>query len=883
MPHQDIESFEGTVTWSWLWELSAKEAKMTTKKSDMSIAMEKIGTSESKITVKIGISLLEQFSQHLYSSPQKAFEELISNSWDACADFVDIQIPEDLTNPKATITVLDNGTSMDAKGLQELWHIAHSPKQDHREQHGRRTVGKFGIGKLSTYVLANHLTYICKAGDGIIRRVTMEYDKIGASGEADGLVEDLDLDLYEVIEEDLEKALLEIPNGKEIYSRLKHLKNGNFHVEEDISDEDDEFCAEKLELNRESSGTWTLAILSSLKEVGRDLKLGILRRMLRAALPLSTEMKIQLNSEMLTSSKIDVEVSRTWNLGPSFPIKKFQRNEDGSDSEPIKIKSSKTPIPHLIIPGIGRVTGTVQLFEGSISGGKSDKRGGSNGFYINVLGRIVNQNDPSFGEKNLSHAAWSRFRMTVRADGLDEYLTINREQFREDSSLKTFRAFLRQAFNLARSSYDEDEGVVLPDGGDILVKSLGALSLTPLRSAVSETLRIGAPPLPNLFDDQGVENREETRKKWNQNTDKSIRKALKTVKFETIQDKSFVKFRISENSIIINKWHPFVAEHSRSKSQRELLRTIGMVNLLSDIYALESGIEPEKLHQVREFRDRLMRFRAYEQRKSGIHIAQILRKTGSTNSKEFEVILADALRYIGWEVEVKGGRGDPDGVAKAFLISNKQFYSFTYDAKSAQSGIAATADLKLDGVNEHKRRYNADHALVVAPGFQDGAAATRAKQLGITLITASDLGKLLEITVELGAIPLGVLKEVFQYHNPREVSQWVAQIEEKLATKRKLTIDVFLQALGTLKGKLPGTFHYSFIAFACKNYLKLDDIDDNDEKDIGAIAKGMSILVPDLIDYDDSTGAVMVNATPERVAKAVGAQIEKLKLNGEGD
>ncbi len=35
--------------------------------------------------------------KQLYSSPQKAFEELISNGWDAGADYVDVRIGFDLT------------------------------------------------------------------------------------------------------------------------------------------------------------------------------------------------------------------------------------------------------------------------------------------------------------------------------------------------------------------------------------------------------------------------------------------------------------------------------------------------------------------------------------------------------------------------------------------------------------------------------------------------------------------------------------------------------------------------------------------------------------------------------------------------------------------
>ena len=39
-----------------------------------------------------------------------------------------------------------------------------------------------------------------------------------------------------------------------------------------------------------------------------------------------------------------------------------------------------------------------------------------------------------------------------------------REKFRERRELKIFRAFLRRAFNKARTLYDSDENVGMPDG-----------------------------------------------------------------------------------------------------------------------------------------------------------------------------------------------------------------------------------------------------------------------------------------------------------------------------------------------------------------------------------------------------------------------------------
>ena len=117
--------------------------------SDSKIAPDTVGKEAArKIPVELSAQFLKHFSEQLYSSPQKAFEELISNGWDAGADCVDIRISEDLKDSNATLCVLDNGASMDEAGLRELWHIAFSPKRDTPVQNGRKIIGKFGIGEL---------------------------------------------------------------------------------------------------------------------------------------------------------------------------------------------------------------------------------------------------------------------------------------------------------------------------------------------------------------------------------------------------------------------------------------------------------------------------------------------------------------------------------------------------------------------------------------------------------------------------------------------------------------------------------------------------------------------------------------------------------------
>jgi hypothetical protein len=189
------------------------------------VTAKQIGRPRANIPVEISTRFLEHFSEQLYSSPQKAFEELISNGWDAGADCVDIRIPTDLSAADATMTVFDNGSSMNEQGLRDLWHIAFSPKRDHPVQHGRHVVGKFGIGKLATYVLASRLTYICKSNDGIIRRVTMDYGDIDRKAKADRLVSELHLDLFEVQEEELEEALANVVDGRITIGLIKNGTN----------------------------------------------------------------------------------------------------------------------------------------------------------------------------------------------------------------------------------------------------------------------------------------------------------------------------------------------------------------------------------------------------------------------------------------------------------------------------------------------------------------------------------------------------------------------------------------------------------------------------------------------------------------------------------
>ena len=145
------------------------------------INLTNIGTEIDKINVEISYKIIELFSAGLYSSPNKAFEELICNSYDAFATKVSVYISPDLSSEDAYIMVVDNGEGLSQEEFKGLWKIGESNKRKTPERDKKRLqIGQFGIGKLSTYILARKLTHISfKSGKYLM--TTMDYGAISAA------------------------------------------------------------------------------------------------------------------------------------------------------------------------------------------------------------------------------------------------------------------------------------------------------------------------------------------------------------------------------------------------------------------------------------------------------------------------------------------------------------------------------------------------------------------------------------------------------------------------------------------------------------------------------------------------------------------------------
>lgn len=97
-----------------------------------------IGKKTDQVVVSISYRIIELFSGGLYSSPNKAVEELVTNAYDALATDVRLLVPGNVAAEDATIWVVDNGESMDVAGLHELWQIASSNKRVDEDARSRQ-------------------------------------------------------------------------------------------------------------------------------------------------------------------------------------------------------------------------------------------------------------------------------------------------------------------------------------------------------------------------------------------------------------------------------------------------------------------------------------------------------------------------------------------------------------------------------------------------------------------------------------------------------------------------------------------------------------------------------------------------------------------------
>lgn len=745
-----------------------------------------LGQNIGSIDVRLGRRMLELFSGGLYAAPNKAVEELVANSFDAGARNVHV-----LARPAAgegTIAVIDDGGGMDAEGLKRHWFIGRTDKRLLQNTPlGRKQIGKFGIGKLATYVLANRLTHVSKCGRDYYS-ASMEYSAISnrTNGEV-GSEDPVTIPLFRMTEAEAKRAVSEWVDTP-LFKRSKVRLFG-----------------------KDSPKTWTVSVMSDLKPMSDRIREGRLAWVLRTALPLQADFAVWLNGEKIRPSKEDRDPIKRWVLGRD--IESLPRPApEASASEDAHLPPSSEHRFGLDVEGLGRVTGHAEMYESALTG-KSDDWGRSSGFFVYTRGRLLNEADGHFGiqPNELRHGTFSRFRAVVHIDKLDDVLRSSREAVGDSEAASAARDVLRGIFNTVRKAMDEYDRGNAPDERLANRVSAGPASLS--RRPIAALARAVAEGKAQSFHlviptHESADKLEEILAALDEsvmNPETFIRG--RRMDADGDPEDVIAKFDVKSRLLRLNSRHPFVTvfdEVFANQRHSLPLELLVMKDVINEARMYQDGQDPDRIEDAVLTSDTLLRHLAHASgRKSPSYVAAALE--GAAAPRELEKCVCDALQSLGFGVRQMGKAGEPDGVAEAVLAAGRarsvRGYKVSIEAKSKKEDRPIPAkDVDVSAVARHCREHGCDHAVVVGPSFQGegkrgesalaksiSAACSKgtggAGRITIALITARDLARLVRLRL-VKQVGLEKIREMLsECRMPGECKAWVDSIAEA-AVKR---------------------------------------------------------------------------------------------------
>ncbi len=827
-----------------------------------------IGKETKTVDVRISYKIIKLFSEGLYSSPNKAIEELVCNAFDADAKNVHVIIPIDNAAPDAAIAVVDDGESMDYAGLVDHWIIGRSSRMTRLSTAKRKQIGKFGIGKLATYVLAHRLTHICKK-KGKYYSVSMNYRDIAGDAESgvfedEGKKEKVELPFRELTEVQAKRAVNRwITGSKKGYKALKLF-------------------------GKNASPSWTVAIMSELKDMIANLTPGRLKWVLRTAMPLRDDFKLYLDGNRIVSSK-GKKAARKWIIGKDImPDDLEAAKVEFDETEDEKVGKDDIHRYGVSNSKVGRISGYIELYDDRLDTGKSAENYRSNGFFVHAHGRLINEEDGHFGipANELSHGTLSRFRAIVHADGLDNELRSSRENVRECTTVKDFRNVLKAMFNIARREWNKREKERKPGAKFASTVQNTPYSLTqlPIVSLLSQALKGKATPRYLRYTvGLGKAEREEYLQNIEDRIEKQENMVLSSELRELSLSERLAVFDIDTGTLLINRQHPFVAhfldEYENVKVSLPLeLLAMSEVLLEANLYQL--GIRANEIESIMDVRDELFRMLAKATaRKNAYLIAQEL-LDAATDKKELEIALVGAFNSMGFEAIRLGGSKKPDGIATAVLGACEddvpQRYKVSLEAKSKEKegGKVSNSSVRISTIARQRKDYECDHAIVVGPDFpaagtvlQDEISEDRKQtRKTITVMNIADLARLVRLRPLKRLGPLEI-RTLFQCKMPCDCKKWVDEI-----SKKEVEIPKYRDILEVI-WKRQKKRHNERVEFGTVAAKLEDRKIDYTKRKIIEICKSLEGMAPECIACRDNT--VELRLKPDMVLERIKGETEK--------
>ena len=833
-----------------------------------------IGDKTDNIEVRLSYRIVELFSEGLYTSPNKAVEELVANSFDAGAQKVHVLLSSNLHGQDATIAVFDDGEGMDQEGLKRHWLIGISNKRRLSAlPRGRQQIGKFGIGKLATYVLANRLTHISKCG-GRYYSTSMDYRTIDrrVNGEIEPRMPIRNA-LRELTAEQAKQAI-------EPWTGTAAFK-----------------AARTVLFGKRSPESWTFSIMSSLKPKVHEIKLGTLGWVLRTALPLRPDFGIWLNGQALESSKEGKGLLKRWVLGKELVKLPRPRPKLITTSEDVNLSEFSEHRFGLDVPGLGRITGYAEAYQDLLTG-KSDEIGRSHGFFVYVYGRLLNVDDGHFGisPDELRHGTFGRFRLVVHMDGLDKGLRSNREAVGEGPLLDTAQDVLRAIFNAVRPTIETHDSDEAPGAklARVLAASPASLSRRPIvdlsRAVATGRSKSRYLIVPKYESDEELEAFFVDLEKRAADESERFITGI-NIDFEGSSRDGIARFDTQSGTLRLNGWHPFVATFHDEFTNKRLgqpLELLAMAEILTEAHLHVIDVSASKIEHFLSARDQLLRNLTNESgRQSALSLANALSEARNSPDR-LEKAVCDVFRSLGFDVTPLGKRGEPDGVASAHLSADEQgksrHYRVSLEAKSKETS-GATVSAKGVGiatVAQHRDKRECEHAIVIGPAFPTSGGDTSAlgaqikadreksRATGvtktITLITVDDLARLVRLR-PVKQIGLQKLRELFEKCSlPDESAAWVESIRQTAVEKppyRKI-----VETIEALQKKYRKAFvNYSALRVALSHMTP--PVEYETDEDLFELCRGMAQMAPGAMFASAST--VELDQSAENVVAAIEA------------
>lgn len=679
-----------------------------------------IGTDEGSVPVELNYDIIRQFSQQLYTNPRKAIEELVCNSYDAGATECYVRTPK---TEKDALLVLDNGHSMDFAGLKQLWRVASSPKADakgERIAHGRKQIGKFGVGKLAAFALGRRLTHIATKA-GVTRIITVSQERIKESkGSAPTF------DVIRVLEKDARKVVEPLLDGLPVpwAAGWEH---------------------------------WTLAIVGDVddKNLEENLKIGILERMIRTALPTAPDFKVALNGDFvelreLKQDDIEIEVPMT----DDALIKKIERDlrdfwaerlaPEGADPDPEKVPSayyaiSKTKIedpknvnqkiPAIEVPRLGGIAGRGVIAKESLTGKKVETRGyHDNGFIVRVRGKQINQESPLWGISARSHSAWARFRAEVEIPELDKVLLVQRNDVSSaDERPDVAREVLKTLFNHCRVLAEDAEAE-------------------------------GAPQIPNFASRLRTQSPDITMVALQHLTGGQMPPGgLASIKLDFATgpaDGPAVTYDKEEHAFVVNLEHPIIRnlDDLQVKNVADLRKVLGEASastLLAEAYLHAKNVDGDVVEAVADLLDDGLRVAAGSLRDAIKEQIEHIEEASRVGGKTFECAVARAFRILNITARRHGKADEADGIIE--IPRPGKNLKISIEAKGSE-GVVDHTELRESSVSRHRKDAGCTWAVAVARQFQtdgiggkESALLREVKDKEVSLLTTEAIGHILTL------------------------------------------------------------------------------------------------------------------------------------------